>query len=134
VVHDGRMRNSSNTGGDRSTTLAAVATMRKLVVVETAGQLSLFQVSGNMFVWHLLEAGLEKVNFLQYCVSQESKHQENIFPYLILAPCSAAASGCLFSVLLNSEIVSVDGIHWGVVGLGHMGGVHLVRWCRHDGR
>jgi hypothetical protein len=24
--------------------------------------------------------------------------------------------------------VSVDSIHWGVVGLGHMGGVHLVRW------
>jgi hypothetical protein len=64
VVHDGRVRNSSNTGGDRSTTLAAVATMRQLVVVETAGQLSLFQVSGNVFVWHLLEAGLEEINFL----------------------------------------------------------------------
>jgi hypothetical protein len=58
---------------------------------------------------------------------QESKHQENIYPYLVLAPCSATASGCLLSVLLNAEIVSVDSIHWGVVGLGHMGGVHLVR-------
>jgi hypothetical protein len=48
--------------------------MRQLVVVKTASQLSLFQVSGNVFVRHLLEASLEKVNFLQFCVSLQSKH------------------------------------------------------------
>ena len=121
------MSDSAGAGGDGATTLAAVAPMRQLVVVKTASQLSLFQVSGNVFVWHLLEAGLEEINFLVLC-KQESKHQENIYPYLVLAPCSATASGCLLSVLLNAEIVSVDSIHWGVVGLGHMGGVHLVRW------
>lgn len=71
VAHDGRMSNSVGAGGDRATTLAAVAPMRKLVVVKTASQLSLFQVSGNVFIWHFLEAGLEKVNFLQCSVSQE---------------------------------------------------------------
>jgi hypothetical protein len=70
VVHDGRVRNSAGAGGDGSTTLAAVAPMRQLVVVETASQLSLFQVSGNVFVGHLLEAGLEKINFLKCCVSK----------------------------------------------------------------
>jgi hypothetical protein len=63
--------NSADAGGDGATTLAAVAPMRKLVVVKTASQLGLFQVSGNMFIRHFLEAGLEKVNFLQCSVSQE---------------------------------------------------------------
>jgi hypothetical protein len=99
------------------------------VVVETASQLSLFQVSGNVFVGHLLEASLEKVNFLKCCVSLESKHREHIYSYLILAPSSSTASGCLLSVLLNTEIVTVNGIDWRVVGRGHMGrSVHLVRW------
>jgi hypothetical protein len=57
--------------------------MRQLMVVKTASQLSLFQVSGNVFVGHLLEAGLEKVNFLQSCISQQSKHREHILvPHL----------------------------------------------------
>jgi hypothetical protein len=133
MVHDGRMSHRPSTGGDRASALAAVAPMRKLVVVKTTSQLSLFQVGGNVFVWHLLEASLEKINFLQCHVSQESKHDE--YSYLILTPSSATASGCLLSVLLNAEIVSVDGIHRGVVGLSHMGGgIHLVRWCGHDGR
>jgi hypothetical protein len=67
------MSDSAGAGGDGATTLAAVAPMRKLVVVQTASQLSLFQVSGNMFIRHFLEAGLEKVNFLQCSVSQEWK-------------------------------------------------------------
>lgn len=80
MVHDGRVRHGSSAGGHRSTTLAAVATMRQLVVVKTAGQLSLFQVSGNVFVGHLLEASLEKINFLQFGVRQESKQNgENVF-------------------------------------------------------
>jgi hypothetical protein len=71
LAHDGRVRDSLSTGGDRAATLAAVAPMRKLVVVKTASQLSFFQVSGNMFVGHLLETSLEKINFLHCCVSQE---------------------------------------------------------------
>ncbi len=39
--------------------------MGQLMIVEAAGQLSLLQMSGNVFVWHLLEASLEKINFLQ---------------------------------------------------------------------
>ena len=56
------------------------------------------------------------------------------YPYLILTPSSSTASGCLLSVLLNTKIVSINGINRNVVGLSHMGGsIHLVRWCRHDG-
>jgi hypothetical protein len=75
VVHDGRVSDSAGAGGDGAATLAAVAPMRKLVVVETASQLSLFQVSGNVFVGHLLETSLEKINFLKCCVSYEQKHR-----------------------------------------------------------
>jgi hypothetical protein len=64
VVHDGRVSDSASAGGDGAATLAAVAPMGKLVVVKTASQLSLFQVSGNVFVGHLLEASLKKINFL----------------------------------------------------------------------
>jgi hypothetical protein len=130
VGHDGRVSDRPGTGrSDRVGTLAAVAPMRQLVVVKTASQLSLFQVSGNVFVRHLLEASLEKVNFLKCCVSLESEHREHIYSYLILAPSSSTASGCLLSVLLNTEIVTVNGIDWRVVGRGHMGrSVHLVRW------
>jgi len=39
------------------------------MVMKAAGQLSLFQVSGNMLVGHLLETGLEEVNFLKYVIS-----------------------------------------------------------------
>jgi hypothetical protein len=54
---------------------------------------------------------------------------QKVYPYLILAPCSATTRGRLLSILLHAEIVAVDSINWGVVGLGHMGGgVHLVYW------
>ena len=48
----------------RQRTLAAVATVRKLVVVKPASQLSLIQVSGDVLVRHLLPTGLEEVVFL----------------------------------------------------------------------
>jgi hypothetical protein len=89
--------------GDRVGTLAAVASVRQLVVVKAASQLSLFQMSGNVLIGHLLETSLEKVNFL------------------ILTPSPASTSRCLLSVLLNAEVVSVDGIDRRVVGLAHMG-------------
>lgn len=75
VVHDGRMSHRPGTGCNGSCTLAAVAPMRQLVVVKTTSQLSLFQVSSNVFVGHLLEASLEKINFLHCGVSKESKHE-----------------------------------------------------------
>jgi hypothetical protein len=57
------------------------------------------------------------------------KTTQKVYPYFILAPGSAAARGRLLSVLLHAEVVAVDGINWGVVGLGDMGGcVHLVHW------
>jgi hypothetical protein len=39
--------------------------MRKLMEMQTAGQLSLLEVSGDVLVWHLLHAGLEEVGFLR---------------------------------------------------------------------
>ncbi len=38
--------------------------MTELVVVETAGKLSLLQVCRNMLVWHLLKTSLEEIDFL----------------------------------------------------------------------
>ena len=43
--------------------------MRELVVMEATSQLGLFQVRGNVFVWHLLKASLEKIDFLEYLVN-----------------------------------------------------------------
>lgn len=50
--------------GDRVVALAAVATVRELVVVEAAGELSLLEVCCNVLVRHLLHTGLEEVVFL----------------------------------------------------------------------
>jgi hypothetical protein len=50
---------------NRRVALAAVAAMRKLMEMQTAGQLSLLEVSGDVLVWHLLHAGLEEVGFLR---------------------------------------------------------------------
>lgn len=38
--------------------------MRKLVVVQAAGELGLLEVRGDVFVGHLLETCLEEVDFL----------------------------------------------------------------------
>lgn len=51
-------------GGDRVVALAAVATVRELVVVQAACELSLLEVCCNVLVWHLLHAGLKKVGLL----------------------------------------------------------------------
>lgn len=42
-----------------------MATVRQLMVVQAARQLGLLQMSSNMFVRHLLHAGLEEVVLLQ---------------------------------------------------------------------
>jgi hypothetical protein len=66
--------------------------------------------------------------------NQPSPDRNGSDVYLILAPCSASSSRCLFSVLLDTIVVAVDGIH-GVVGrCRYSGGVHLVRWNRHSNR
>lgn len=49
---------------DRVRSLAAVAAMRELVVMEATCQLSLLQVVGNVLVGHFLETGLKKVDLL----------------------------------------------------------------------
>jgi hypothetical protein len=49
---------------DRICSLAAVAAMRELVVMEATCQLSLLQVVGNVLVGHFLETGLKKVDLL----------------------------------------------------------------------
>ena len=66
--HDRRLSHGPGTGrGDGVGTLAAVAPVRKLMVMEAASQLSLFQVSGDMLIWHFLETGLKKIHFLGVC-------------------------------------------------------------------
>lgn len=42
-----------------------MAPVRQLMVVQTAGKLSLLQVCGNVLVRHLLHAGLQEVVFLE---------------------------------------------------------------------
>jgi hypothetical protein len=63
--HDGRVNHGASTRrGDRVGPLAAVTSVRQLVVVKTACQLSLFQVSSDVLVRHLLETSLEKIHLL----------------------------------------------------------------------
>jgi hypothetical protein len=45
--------------------LATVATVRELVKVQAAGKFGLLQVCSDMFVRHLLHAGLKEVVFLE---------------------------------------------------------------------
>ena len=54
----------STGGGDGVGSLAAVTPMRQLMVVKTTCQLSLFQVSSDMLIRHLLETSLEKIHLL----------------------------------------------------------------------
>jgi len=64
--HDGRVNHGASTRrGDRVGPLAAVTPVRQLVVVKTACQLSLFQVSSDMLIRHLLETSLEKIHLLR---------------------------------------------------------------------
>lgn len=63
--HDGRVNHGASTRrGDRVGPLAAVTSVRQLVVVKTACQLSLFQVSSDVLVRHFLETSLEKIHLL----------------------------------------------------------------------
>jgi hypothetical protein len=57
-------RAARGVGGDRAVALAAMATVRELVVVQAACKLGLLEVSCNMLVGHLLHASLKKVGFL----------------------------------------------------------------------
>ena len=40
------------------------------MVMQTAGEFSLLEVSGNMLVWHFLDTGLKEVDFLR-CRSRQ---------------------------------------------------------------
>jgi hypothetical protein len=60
--HDGR---DVGAGRARGGALATVAAVGELVVVETASQLGLLEVSSNVLVRHLLHASLEQVHFLK---------------------------------------------------------------------
>lgn len=77
-LHDGRVHHGPSVRrGDRVGPLAAVAPMRQLVVVEATCQLGLFQMSGDVLVWHLLETSLQKINFLNALsvgCSRKTKH------------------------------------------------------------
>ncbi len=66
----GRVRRGPHRAGrggraDGAVAFAAVARVRELVVVETAGELRLLQVRGDVLVGHLLHPGLEEICFLQ---------------------------------------------------------------------
>lgn len=70
--------------------------------MEATSQLSLFQVRGNVLVWHLLKASLEKIDFL----------------FLIPSPASPCRG--LF-ILVNAIVVSTHGIaDWSVLGRRHL--------------
>ena len=64
---------------------------------------------------------------------QPGPNHSDSYVYLILAPCSSSSSGGLFSILLDTIIVTVDGIDGGITGRSRMS-VHLVHWCRHGNR
>lgn len=62
--HDGRVAAGRAARGHGCCSLAAVAAVAELVVVETACELRLLQVSSNVLVRHLLETSLEEIDFL----------------------------------------------------------------------
>jgi hypothetical protein len=131
--HHGRVVDGTSTGRrDRVGPLAAVAPVGELVVMQATSQLSLFQMSCNVLIWHFLEAGLKKIDFLQF---QSACHCQarHMFAYLILTPSSSSSCRSGLPILLNPKVVSIDGIDRRVVRLTDIGGsVHLVRWGRHD--
>jgi hypothetical protein len=64
-----------------------------------------------------------------------SGHNGRCNVYLILTPCPSSSSRCLLPVLLDTIVVTVDGIDGRVVGGSRVGrGVHLVHWGRHGNR
>lgn len=60
----GVSRGVSARGRNRVGSLAAVATMRELVVVKATCQFGLFQMVGNVLIRHFLEPSLEEIDFL----------------------------------------------------------------------
>lgn len=62
--HYGGVAGRGRAGGHRGRPLAAVAAVAQLVVVQAARELRLLQVGGDVLVGHLLQAGLEQVDFL----------------------------------------------------------------------
>jgi hypothetical protein len=102
--------------------------MRELVIVKPTGKLGLLQMSGNMLIRHFLKASLQKVHFL-LAVSLDywKVHHQT---YLILAPCASSSGRGLFSVLLNTIIVTIEYVHWCILRRCQVS-VHLVHWRRH---
>jgi hypothetical protein len=99
-----------------------------LMVVKATGQFGLLQVRSNVFVWHFLETGLEKIYLLQYSIRKVHEFSGRL-PYLIFAPCSTSSGRRGLPILLNTKLMPTDGIDRGVVGRSHMGrSVHLVHW------
>lgn len=93
--------------------------MRELVVMEATSQLGFFQVRGNVFVWHLLKASLEKIDFLEYLVNICSNMWVS-WLYLFLIPSPASSCRGLF-ILVNAIVVSTHGIaDWSVIGRRHL--------------
>jgi hypothetical protein len=75
--HDGGVNRGISAGGcNRVGPLAAVTPVRELMIVEATGQLSLFQVSGNVLVWHFLETSLKEINFLREKCERNFKSNE----------------------------------------------------------
>lgn len=62
--HDGGVASRRRARGHGGRPLAAVAAVAELVVVQAAGELGLLEVGGDVLVRHLLQAGLEQVDFL----------------------------------------------------------------------
>ena len=106
--------------------------MTELVVVEAARQLRFLQVRGNMLIRHLLETCLKKIYLLlNIPLGQRNHHYDEIrlartsedshgaFAYLILAPCSAPASGSHFPILCDAELMTIKNITcWSVCHAG----------------
>jgi len=93
----------------------------ELVVVQSAGKLSLLQVGSNVLVWHLLQASLEKIYFLKYGISISvsgllSRPSTRVRPgnmrgtNLILAPCSPSSGRSSLTVFRDTVIVAIHGI------------------------
>jgi hypothetical protein len=65
MLHNWRLSSRHSTGrGNRVGSLASVASVRELMIMEATSQLSLFQVRCNVLVGHFLKSSLKEVNFL----------------------------------------------------------------------
>jgi hypothetical protein len=110
--------------------------MAELMVMETASQLCLFQVSGDVLVRHFLKASLKKVHLLSYDSGQSLYHIKHVAllsaavpTYFIFAPSSSSSGRCQLPALGDAELMAIQDVARGRIGCARVRS--KLHWWRH---